>query len=87
MVMWTDEDDSELYSLSQCHKYLNELAQLKLEAKAQVINVLQLDWFESGLVLRFLSNSDFHDMPVNQALFLYVSRSTTYVLMSRRQKN
>ncbi|CAH1531583.1 hypothetical protein THF5H11_140008 [Vibrio jasicida] len=53
MIKWTDEDDSELYSLSQCHKYLNELAQLKLEVKAQIINVLQLDWFESGLGFTF----------------------------------
>ena len=53
VVMWTNEDGSELYSPSQCHAHLNELAQLKWEVKAQLINVVQPDWFESGLGFTF----------------------------------
>ncbi|MCE7733053.1 hypothetical protein [Vibrio campbellii] len=53
VVVWTNEDGSELYSPSQCHAHLNELAQLKLEVKAQLINVQQPDWFESGLGFTF----------------------------------
>lgn len=45
VVMWIDEDDSELYTPSQWHAHLNELPPLKLDVKAQNINILQPDWF------------------------------------------